>query len=105
MPINLVKDDKISIENLPSVPRNFKKKTIKNTSKPKISPSQQKPLDALRPIHDGYEDLYDQLELKDTKCEIGRIVKYIIESNVLVHNLNVTFSNLSERGSALRAIK
>ena len=62
-------------------------------------PPSTKPHDAYTPIQEGYLDLVELLDLKKTTCQVRKVVGCIIEQNILVPHVNITYAHLSNRDS------
>jgi hypothetical protein len=50
-------------------------------------------------ILDGYADVLESLNLEDSDSEVDKVVKWILDQNILVRQLNVSFSRLTKTGS------
>ena len=52
-------------------------------------------LKTFSPILDGYCDLLADLNPENSKCEVDKVVKYILDKNILVRHVNVALANIT----------
>jgi len=52
-------------------------------------------LHGLSYIRDGYSDLYNALDLNETRSDIEVLTKYILDLNIKVHHINILFSHIT----------
>lgn len=62
----------------------------------KLFADQEKPFDAWSTIREGYSDLIEHLNVED---EVDRVVKYILDTNILVRHINIQFNILASWSS------
>jgi hypothetical protein len=60
-----------------------------------ITSSDETRLDAWTPIREGFSDVIEHLDPDDPDHEVDKVVKYILDENILVRHINVKFRNYS----------
>jgi hypothetical protein len=76
-----------------------KTRSEKSTFEPNKNDS-EKSYEDFSPIMDGYGDLLDHLNPEDPKSEVDKVVKFILEKNILVRHMNVAlcrYTNIKGR--------
>jgi hypothetical protein len=95
--VNL-KKDKVAIEeklsfnlytNKPS------KKSSNSAKKQQLNGSQEKSLDSWSTIREAFPNLYHQLNPNDTESEVDKAVKYILDSNIPISQINVKYGSVA----------
>ena len=67
---------------------------------------QDKPYDAWTNIQEGFRELYGQLNPDDPSSEVDKVVKYILDQNIPIRYLNVTYNTITNLEKRLmKAIK
>jgi hypothetical protein len=77
----------------PEVVKKAKKKSSKMCEKTNSNLKTGKSYEDFSPILDGYADLLDHLNPEES--EVDKVVKFILDKNILVRNVNVQLSHIS----------
>ncbi len=78
----------------PEVVNKAKKKPSKMSEKPNSNLKTDKSYEDFSPILDGYADLLDHLNPDDPNSEVDKVVKFILDKNILVRNVNIQLSHI-----------
>ncbi len=77
----------------PEVVNKEKKKSSKMSEKPNSNVGTDKSYEDFSPILDGYADLLDHLNPEES--EVDKVVKFILDKNIMVRHVNILLSHLS----------
>jgi hypothetical protein len=78
---------------------NQSKATNKKSTFESTKNDSEKSYEDFSPIMEGYGDLLDSLNPDDPKSEVDKVVKFILDKNILVRHVNVLLSKISKSES------